>query len=133
MTGEKLKKAFEEADISPVNAAEILGISRTNLYLLFKKDTFEIDYLRKASVATGKPLSYFFEEEYNIFNNSSTGEKFKQVIEQKYVEVMEENRKLWRVLMSNGIKVDLGKFEGLPNLQSVFFGSNKTFFGTPQP
>lgn len=101
MTGERMKLAFEEADISPSNAADILGISRTNLYLLFKKDTFEIDYIRKASSATGKPLSYFFGEEYNIsdnnkatVNNQSTEslkEVFRQIedkIEQRYEKII---------------------------------------------
>lgn len=36
-----------------------MGVSETNLYRLFKKDSFEVSYLKKAASLLNLPLSYF--------------------------------------------------------------------------
>jgi transcriptional regulator with XRE-family HTH domain len=62
MLGQKLQTAIKEANIPMSEAASYMGVSETNLYRLFKKDSFEVSYLRKASELLKLPLSYFLEE-----------------------------------------------------------------------
>lgn len=49
-----------------------MGVSETNLYRLFKKDSFEVSYLRKAAELLKLPMSFFLEEPGAI-NASQTG------------------------------------------------------------
>jgi transcriptional regulator with XRE-family HTH domain len=63
MLGQILQKALKDANISAVDAADYMGISEGNLYRLFKKDSFEVAYLKKAADLLKLPVSYFFGEE----------------------------------------------------------------------
>jgi transcriptional regulator with XRE-family HTH domain len=76
MLGEKLQQALKTANISVPDAANYIGISEANLYKLFKKDSFEVAYLRKASSLLGLPVSYFFEDEQppNLILTTQTGD-----------------------------------------------------------
>jgi transcriptional regulator with XRE-family HTH domain len=49
MLGQTLQAALKSAGISAADAANHIGISEANLYKLFKKDSFEVAYLRKAA------------------------------------------------------------------------------------
>jgi transcriptional regulator with XRE-family HTH domain len=49
MLGQRLQAALKSAGISTADAAAYIGISEANLYKLFKKDSFEVAYLRKAA------------------------------------------------------------------------------------
>ena len=62
MLGQKLQSALKNAGISALDAATQIGISEANLYRLFKKDTFEVAYLRKAAAMLNLPISFFLEE-----------------------------------------------------------------------
>jgi hypothetical protein len=59
MLGQILQKALKDAGIAPGDAALHMGISETNLYRLFKKDSFEVSYLKKAASLLNLPLSHF--------------------------------------------------------------------------
>ncbi|RIV20564.1 XRE family transcriptional regulator [Fibrisoma montanum] len=59
MLGEKLKKAVNQSRLTADEAARGLGVSVSNLYVLYKKDTFSLDYVKKASELLGVPMSYF--------------------------------------------------------------------------
>jgi len=61
MLGERLKQAIKNAGIPYAKAALEIGVSEGNLYHLFKKESFEIAYLLKASQFLNLPLSYFLE------------------------------------------------------------------------
>lgn len=62
MLGQILQKALKDANLSASDAADYMGISEGNLYRLFKKDSFEVAYLKKAAELLKLPVSYFFEE-----------------------------------------------------------------------
>jgi transcriptional regulator with XRE-family HTH domain len=72
MLGEKLQQALKTANISVYDAANHIGISEANLYKLFKKDSFEVAYLRKAANLLGLPLSYFFDEDASTLITATT-------------------------------------------------------------
>lgn len=75
MLGQILQKALKEAGISPADAASHIGVSETNLYRLFKKDSFEVSYLKKAATLLNLPLSYFLGESApNLVNATQTGD-----------------------------------------------------------
>jgi hypothetical protein len=57
--GQILQKAIKDAGISPADAASHMGVSETNLYRLFKKDSFEVSYLKRAASLLNLPLSHF--------------------------------------------------------------------------
>ena len=59
LLGQILQKALKDAGISYAEAAAYMGVSETNLYRLFKKDSFEVSYLKKASSLLNLPLSHF--------------------------------------------------------------------------
>ena len=80
MLGQRLQTALKSANISTADAATHIGISEANLYKLFKKDSFEVAYLRKASELLNLPLSYFFDDfsqgpnsQIGDFNQSGAG------------------------------------------------------------
>lgn len=60
--GQILQKALKDANVSPADAADYIGISEGNLYRLFKKDTFEVAYLKKVADLLKLPIAYFFQE-----------------------------------------------------------------------
>lgn len=74
MLGEKLKKAIKNAGISYARAASEMGISEGSLYNIFKKDSFEVSYLLKASELVGLPPSYFLEADDKISVSNQSGE-----------------------------------------------------------
>jgi len=63
LLGQILQKALKDANITAIDAANYMGISEGNLYRLFKKDTFEVAYLKKAAEMLKIPVSHFFEDE----------------------------------------------------------------------
>lgn len=99
--GEKLKQALSTANVNNTAAADFIGISEGNLYKLFKKESFELDYIRKASKLTGQPISYFIDEdsqisEISVNNNiqSQTGvlEYLKEIegkVESRYEKIIQ--------------------------------------------
>ena len=70
MLGEKLQQAIKNADYSMTDVAGQIGITESNLYKLFKKDSFEIAYLLKACEVLNLPLSYFINTD-NKYNENS--------------------------------------------------------------
>ena len=74
MLGEKLQQALKNANVAVSDAAIHIGISEANLYKLFKKDSFEVAYLRKASNLLNLPLSYFLEEGNHSQLNTQIGD-----------------------------------------------------------
>ena len=63
MLGQKLQASLKNANISTAEAAAYIGVSEANLYKLFKKDSFEVAYLRKAAELLKLPISSFLQEE----------------------------------------------------------------------
>lgn len=61
--GERLKQAIESSGFSNELIASKIGMSATNLYRLFKKETFEIKYLVQIAEFLQLPLSYFLNDE----------------------------------------------------------------------
>lgn len=77
LLGQILQKALKDAGISNSDAASYMGVSETNLYRLFKKDSFEVSYLKKASTLLNLPLSYFLGDTAPsnvVVSNSQTGD-----------------------------------------------------------
>lgn len=72
MLGQILQKALKDANVSASDAADFMGISEGNLYRLFKKDSFEVAYLKKAADLLKIPISYFFGEEVSNMSVSAT-------------------------------------------------------------
>jgi transcriptional regulator with XRE-family HTH domain len=62
MIGERLRAAFKDAGIPLAKVAEHIGISQTSLYNILKKDSFEIDYLKKSAELLGVPASTFLDD-----------------------------------------------------------------------
>jgi transcriptional regulator with XRE-family HTH domain len=87
MLGQILQKALKDANVSASDAADYMGISEGNLYRLFKKDSFEVAYLKKAADLLKLPVSYFFGEavsnmpgpttQTGDFNQAGTGNRQK--------------------------------------------------------
>jgi transcriptional regulator with XRE-family HTH domain len=61
--GERLRLAFKNAGIPMARVADHIGISQQSLYAMLKKDSFELDYLRKAAEVLGVPVSILLDEE----------------------------------------------------------------------
>lgn len=61
--GERLRLAFKNAGIPMAKVADHIGISQQSLYSMLKKDSFELDYLRKAAEVLGVPVSILLDEE----------------------------------------------------------------------
>lgn len=75
MLGEKLQQAIKNADYSMTDVAGQIGITESNLYKLFKKDSFEIAYLVKACEILNLPLSYFINLDNKDNENSQILQK----------------------------------------------------------
>jgi transcriptional regulator with XRE-family HTH domain len=69
MLGQTLQKALKSAGISAADAAAYIGISEANLYKLFKKDSFEVAYLRKAAEMLGTTVSMLLGEGGHSINS----------------------------------------------------------------
>lgn len=61
--GERLRLAFKNTGIPLAKVAKHIGISQQSLYTMLKKDSFELDYLRKASEILGVSVSNILDEE----------------------------------------------------------------------
>ena len=59
MLGTKLQEAIKSAGVTVADAAAYIGVSEANLYKLYKKDSFEVAYLRKAAELLNLPIAYF--------------------------------------------------------------------------
>jgi transcriptional regulator with XRE-family HTH domain len=73
MLGQRLQTALKSAGISAADAASYIGISEANLYKLFKKDTFEVAYLRKAAELLKISVASLLDE-YPQTGNSQIGD-----------------------------------------------------------
>ncbi len=69
MLGQRLQNSLKSAGISAAEAATYIGISEANLYKLFKKDTFEVAYLRKAAELLKTSVAFLLEENAQISNS----------------------------------------------------------------
>lgn len=99
MVGEKLKKAIERSGKERTEVASAMGISEGNLYKLFKKDSFELDYLRRASRALNIPLAYFIEEDSQILElpqvKSADAGAFGERVLERVADGIEELKKFF--------------------------------------
>lgn len=125
LLGEKLKTALEKAGVNNTDAASYMGISERSLYLLFKKDTFEIEYLRRASHLTGQPVTYFLDESLPFSEKSINKElqigsqipEYLNKIEEKFEQRYERIIKHYESLLS--------RYEGMPNFLDPNTGEPK--------
>lgn len=143
MLGENLKKALSDARIPHQEAADRMGISKGNLYNLFKKDSFEVDYLRRASEITGLSISDFFDYESKNLDDSSKDEKAggSQTI-MRVAKGLEDVKALFEEQLrakdqqiaglSRMLESVLGKFEGvtddqLSEVMTIFDGNYNSY------
>jgi len=63
LLGQKVKEAIEYSEFSTEDVAAYIGISHTNLYRIYKKDSFEVKYLIKIAEKLNLPLGYFLNDE----------------------------------------------------------------------
>ncbi len=120
MLGEQLKKAFHDARIPSQEAADRMGMSKANLYILFKKDTFEVEYLRKACEITGRPMTYFFEGESNILDKkASDGGAFGEKIIGNMAAGIEELKEMFAEELSAKNQMIANLMESQKNLQRM--------------
>lgn len=68
--GERLRLAFKNAGLPLSQVATHIGISQQSLYTMLKKDSFELDYLRKSSDLLGIPISSLLDD--SVENLSKT-------------------------------------------------------------
>ena len=128
MLGERLKKAIELSGKDRLEVASFIGISEGNLYKLFKKDSFEWEYIKKASQITGLELSFFIEAESlspDYKRKSSDGGAFGEQILQALSGKVENIEKIFEdqlrkkdeqiAGMQRTIDVLLGKSNGGPH------------------
>ena len=121
MLGERLKKAVSESRLTAEEVANGLGISKSNLYVLYKKDSFELEYVKKASQLLGLSVSYFLDEEKTETTKSADGGAFGNSVLQ---EIRQEMRMLREQLivkdqqmagLQRTIDALVGKSEGATN------------------
>jgi transcriptional regulator with XRE-family HTH domain len=73
MLGHRLQAALKSAGISTADAAAYIGISEANLYKLFKKDSFEVAYLRKSAELLKTSVASLLAEIPQISNSQIGG------------------------------------------------------------
>jgi transcriptional regulator with XRE-family HTH domain len=73
MLGQRLQAALKSAGISTADAATYIGISEANLYKLFKKDSFEVAYLRKSAALLKTSVAFLLAEVPQISNSQIGG------------------------------------------------------------
>ncbi|MGV3588565.1 MAG: hypothetical protein ACO1OF_16285 [Adhaeribacter sp.] len=88
--GEIVKKSIENSEYSTEYVAQQIGMSFTNLYRLFKKDSWETKYLIQIAELLKLPLAHFLpqlDKTDKIFQNinqegfgNAAGSNFKQKI-----------------------------------------------------
>jgi hypothetical protein len=117
MLGEKLKIALEKANVGNTEAASYMGISERTLYLFFKKDTFEIEYLRKAAHLTKQPITYFLEDDLDF--NDSPGRKESQNQIPDYLKKIEEKFEMRYEKIIKHYESLLSRYEGVANFLDV--------------
>jgi len=71
MLGENLKKAISRSKLTNEEFSEMMGISKGNLYNLFKKDTFEVKYVRRASEILGIPISNILDYTDTVYSDQA--------------------------------------------------------------
>ncbi len=91
MLGERLREAVAKSRLTAEEVANGLGVSKSNLYVLYKKDSFESEYIKRASILLGIPMSYFLDEQQSFSPKSKDGGAFGDAILQ---EIREEMRML---------------------------------------
>ncbi|GGD53485.1 hypothetical protein GCM10011514_17030 [Emticicia aquatilis] len=108
--------------------AKTKGFNKSSLARMLSKTPQAVDYDVKRAVLDKEVLESYAKilgvpsEEFqkNLKEISSNEDKS---LQERYLDVLEENRKLWRVLMSNGLTIDLGKLDviRLPRVSSLYF------------
>lgn len=66
MVGKKLHEVIKKSGLKMVEVANYMGISEQNLYKLFKKDSCETAYLKKASELLNVPITYFLYDDVTL-------------------------------------------------------------------
>ena len=116
---ENLRKYLKKKGYSLEQVASKLNMSRQNLNQLMKKEYFKTDLSKTLISIYGKEL-----EEEKSNKNVNTTESIFTI--DKVLEVMEENRNLWKFIASKGIKVpaNFNFGELMPTYGSLFLGTN---------
>lgn len=125
MVGEKLKKAIERSGKERVEVASAMGISEGNLYKLFKKDSFELDYLRKASKVLNVPVTYFIEDDSQILeqttSKSADSGAFGEIVLDRVAAGIEELKKFFE----EEIRVKNQQIAGLQRTVDALVGKSE--------
>lgn len=97
------------------NIAKAKGYNKSSLARELSKTPQAVDYDVKRANLDKEVLEGYASilgvsvEEFQRDSKEKTN-KEEQTLQDRYLDVLEENRKLWRVIMSNGLTIDLGKF-----------------------
>lgn len=122
MLGENLRKALSDARIPHQEAADKMGISKGSLYNLFKKDSFEVDYLRRASEITGLSISDFFDYKSEMLDNVSKEEKS---FGGQTISRMSKNIEELRAMFEEEIRIKNQQIAGLQRTVDVLVGKSE--------
>lgn len=123
MLGEKLKQAVNQSRLTAEEAAKGLGVSVSNLYVLYKKDSFSLDYVRKASNMLGMPVSYFLENELDTAPTNSNGKGSGDIV---LGEIIKELR-----LLREQLQVKDQQIAGLQRTVDVLVGKSEGVINEP--
>lgn len=123
MLGDNLRKALSDARIPHQEAADKMGISKGNLYNLFKRDSFDVGYLIRASEMTGRPINDLLDYKSEILDSntkeetkssaSTIGRLSRSIDELKAMfeeEIRAKNQQI--AGLQRTVDVLVGKFEG---------------------
>lgn len=99
---EVFKKFLKKKGVTIEAVAEKLDMSRQNFHALSKKEYFKTELSNKLVSIYGSEL---LEANENESVNENVKESVKYIPIDKLIEVMEENRNLWKIIASNGIKI----------------------------
>jgi transcriptional regulator with XRE-family HTH domain len=76
MIGEKIKNLVKSSSKPKEDVASFIGVSVSNLYELYKKNSVETKYVEKLSEFFDVPIMYFFSDSENLVtkkNNNVVG------------------------------------------------------------
>ncbi|GEM_PF-2524557 len=123
MLGERLKKAVSESRLTADEVANGLGMSKSNLYVLYKKESFELEYVKRASQLLGLSVSYFLDEKQPLPSKSSDGGAFGSSVLQ---EIREEIR-----ILREQLSVKDQQIAGLQRTVDALVGKSKGATNNP--
>jgi transcriptional regulator with XRE-family HTH domain len=90
--GKKIKKAMQEAELTPAELAKKLGVSPQQISnLIREKNTPKLSTLEKIAVATGKKLGYFLDASINNSGNNISGDNNKNINQHQHINHHKEN------------------------------------------